>query len=466
MSSPDAKPASLQRRLALELSLALGLMLVALFLVLDQLVDRELYARMDTGLLERSRTIAAFLHAHPEPAGLDELGRLMPEYEVPGHTDFFELLGSDGTTQMRSASSGGKALARPPSVPTGVVPVYFDLTLPDRHAGRAIATMLDDRGTPKLLVVATERASHDRLERRIHHTLLAGIALALVLAVAIALLAVRRGLAPLLRFGAGIARIDGTQPPASLAATPLPRELEPFSRTLGSVLDRLYATIESERRFSRDVAHELRTPLAEIRTSIETAARAPADHDATRAAFATSIDAVERMQRAIDALLLLARQEAGLAATAVDPLDLPPLVENLAAALAAPMRERDIRLVRDLPAHLWVRSDVGALERIVSNLLRNAIEYAPRGSTLTIALESVDGAATLRIANPAPDLHGDDLPRLGQRFWRKSPSGGTAAHAGLGLALSRALARGLSLDLDFALQDGQLTARLGPIPLL
>lgn len=466
MSSPDARPPSLQRRLALELSLALGFMLVALFLMLDQLVDRELYARMDAGLLERSHTIAAFLHAYPESSELGELGRLMPEYEVPGHTDFFEVWNADGSSRARSPSSGNHALPRPPSLPTATAPVYFDLSLPDRHAGRAIATQLDGGGEPALLVVATEREPHDRLERSIHYTLMTGVALALVLAVLIALLAVRRGLAPLQRFGARIAELDGSQPPSPLAAEPLPRELEPFSRALGSALDRLYATIEGERRFSRDIAHELRTPLAEIRTSIEAAARTPDDADATRTAFSTSIGAVERMQRAIDTLLMLARQEAGLARAAVDPLDLPPLLEALADALGALMRGRGLRLAREIPAHLWVRSDVGALERIVSNLMRNAIEYSPSGSTVTMTLETSDSGTTLRIANPAPELRDDDLPRLGQRFWRKSPSGGTAAHAGLGLALSLALARGLSLELAFTLEDGQLAVRLGPIPLL
>jgi two-component system sensor histidine kinase QseC len=316
-----------------------------------------------------------------------------------------------------------------------------------------------------LLVVATEREPHDRLERSIHYTLMTGVALALVLAVLIALLAVRRGLAPLQRFGARIAELDGSQPPSPLAAEPLPRELEPFSRALGSALDRLYATIEGERRFSRDIAHELRTPLAEIRTSIEAAARTPTTPMRPGLRSAPPSERSNACS-ARSTLLMLARQEAGLARAAVDPLDLPPLLEALADALGALMRGRGLRLAREIPAHLWVRSDVGALERIVSNLMRNAIEYSPSGSTVTMTLETSDSGTTLRIANPAPELRDDDLPRLGQRFWRKSPSGGTAAHAGLGLALSLALARGLSLELAFTLEDGQLAVRLGPIPLL
>lgn len=463
MSSPEPRRPSLQRRLALELSLALGLMLVLLFVALDNLVDNELYARMDAGLLERTRTVAAFLHAHPEPVELGELGRLMPEYALPGHTDFFELWNADGSSRLRSLSSGGLPLARPPRPPTEAAPVYFDTPLPDGHAGRAVATMLASE-PGGLLVVAIERAPHDRLERRVHYTQMSGIALALVLAVLIALLAVRRGLAPLLRFGERIAGLDDTRPPVALAAEPLPRELEPFAQALGAAFDKLYATIERERRFSRDVAHELRTPLTEIRTSIEAAARAPDDYEATRAAFAASIDAVERMRRAIDALLMLARHEAGLARPAPDPLDLAALLKDQIDALEATARERGIRLACDCPPHCWVRSDVGSLERIVSNLLRNAIDYAPAGSRVEITVGTASGGdLELRFANPAPDLSAEDLGQLGRRFWRKSPSGGTAAHAGLGLALALALAHSIDLDLDFRLEDGLFSAHLGPL---
>ncbi|MBS0583546.1 MAG: sensor histidine kinase N-terminal domain-containing protein [Proteobacteria bacterium] len=470
MSSPDPRMPSLQRRLAIELSVALGLILVLLFLVLDRLVDNELYARMDAGLLERSRTIAAFLDAHPEPRELDELARLLPEYEMPGHTDFFEVWNADGSSRLRSPSSSGRSLARPPQRPAAGKPTYFDMILPDGHSGRAVATMLESHAADagrKLLVVATEREPHDRLERRIHYTLLGGIALALVLAVLIALLAVRRGLTPLLRFGERIAGLDGTQPPAKIADEPLPRELEPFARALGSAFDKLYATIERERRFSRDVAHELRTPLTEIRTSIETAAREPADQAGTRAAFAASVDAVERMQRAIDALLMLARHEAGLARPALDPLDLSALLGNLLDALQVLARERDIRFACACPPDLWIRSDVGSLERIVSNLLRNAIEYAPAGSRVDIGVDVADnGDIALHIANPAPNLSAEDLGHVGQRFWRKSPSGGTAAHAGLGLALALALAHSLGLELQFALQRDIFRVKLSPLKAL
>lgn len=470
MSSSEARAPSLQRRLALELALALGLILLGLFLVLDRLVARELYARMDSGLLDRAHTIIAFLQAHPEPAELGELGRLLPEYELPGHTDYFEIQDAAGASLARLPSSGKHRLARPASLPLAGQALYFDLPLPDQHGGRAVALALTtppgSLAHPALLVVATEREPHDRLERRIHNLLLAGIGLTFALAVLIALLAVRRGLRPVLRVGDAVSAADPAARSPALANLTVPRELEPFAQALTNAFERLYAMVESERRFSRDVAHELRTPLAEIRSSIESAQRQPDDAAATRAAFAASIAAVERMQRAIDVLFMLARQDAGLAPPAVDPLDLPPLLHGLLDGMESNARTRDIRCLRELPAHLWIRCDVGALERIVSNLLHNAIEYAPAGSLVTVAVEPGQETVTLCVSNAAPDLDADDLARLGQRFWRKTRTGGAAAHAGLGLALARALARSLGLELHFNLDQGRLAARLARIPCL
>jgi len=456
--------------MALELAVALGALLIGLFVVLDSLIDRELYGRLDHALQDHARAIAVYLENGPDAGELSVLRRLMPEYELPGHADFFEVWGADGSTLFRSASSADRPLQHPSAGGQG--PRYYDLDLPDGHAGRGLAmpvlARLGGKPTEVTLAVATERTEADRLERRIHYSLMGGVALALLLAVGIALLAVRRGLRPVLRFGERVAR-GGASPipapsPAPMADAALPRELEPFAAALDDAFARLYATIERERRFSHDVAHELRTPLTEIRASIEASSRRPGDDAARDAAYGTSIAAVERMQRAIDTLLQLARYEAGQDRPATDPLDAAALARRLLASLAPDAAERRVRIDDALPSALWVRSDVGSLERILSNLLRNAIAYAPEGSTIRLGAETSGGGCFLRMDNPAPGLDLADLDQFGERFWRKAPAGGTAAHAGLGLALARALAASLGLALTFELRDGWLAARLGPLP--
>lgn len=447
---------SLHRRLAVGLILCIGGTFAAVFPVLDRLIDRAIYQQMDLTLSQRAAAVGRALQ-EPDPQRLE---RLMPEYEPRGHTEFFTVFNEDnGQAVLRSPSSAGAVL--PVGLAAQGTPRYYDVMLPDGHAGRALATHVTLHGSQnRLLVVATEREGWDRTERRVHFALLVGIALATLLATGSALLLVQRVIVVLRRTGAAAARLNADQRMQPLGGD-LPRELKPFADAFNLGLRHLYTAIERERQFSRDVAHELRTPLAEIRTSAESALSAD-DPILAQHSLRAAVDATARMQRSVDTLLLLARLESGQHTQAPDPLDVAGLVRELMAALEGMQARRRLTVQADLPPSAWVRGDLGVIERILSNLLRNALEYAPDGDSITCRLERGDAGWLLSIGNAAPDLREGDLEHLGHRFWRKSSEGGTAHHAGLGLALAFALARAIDLPLRFSLQGGRLTARLGP----
>jgi two-component system sensor histidine kinase QseC len=465
--SPKGCAPSLQCRLTFGLALALVLILILMSTVLDYLIDRDLHAYMDESLSNRARTIAAVIEA--QPGKMDALRRLTPEYRLHSRTaDFFEVWDESGVSLFRSENGATPELARPPALPVAG-PLYYNLHLPDGDKGRALALPLDvpidGRAVRFTLVVVGNRTFESRLETNIDYALIFGVVLTLVLTLSIARWAVRRGLAPVLRAGERLAaRGDGELPPdGALDAPGLPSELRPFTHALDAAFARLHAVIESERSFSLNAAHELRTPLAEIRAATEVAARMPGDAQATQTAFATTLEAVGRMQRAIDTLLQLARYEAGYVNPALDPLDLSALLDTLLTALAPLAVRRGIVLERAYGAGIWVYSDLGALERIATNLLNNAISYAPQGSCVDVRVRTgagKDGKVTLEVGNLAPDLIQDDLAHLGVRFWRQSQGGGTAAHAGLGLALAQGLARSLGLAIDFELTQGRLLVRV------
>lgn len=452
---------SLHRQLAVGLVLSIGCVFGALFLALDYWIDREIYQRMDHMLLVRAGAVGRVL----QERDLQQLERLMPEYEPKGHTEFFTVFDASGRALLQSPSSGGTALSMGPE--RAGTPRYFDVVLPDGHAGRALATRLPPSagdGTPRMLVVATERENWDRTERRIHFTLLGGIVLALVLAVGLGLLVVQHVIAMLHRAGAQVATLDADAPMHGIGDD-FPRELKPFAAAFNIGLHRLYAAIARERRFARDVAHELRTPLAEIRISAE-AALADADPRQAQRSLSAAIDACTRMQRSVDTLLLLARLESGQDTVAPDPLDLAALVGGLIAARRDLGAARGITVRAELPPTAWVQSDLGIIERIVSNLLGNALEYSPEGEEITCRLRREGDGWLLAIDNAAPDLEAADLDHFGHRFWRKHPEGGTAHHAGLGLALTQGLAQALALTLRFGLDGGRLSVRVGPWPAL
>jgi len=454
MSSPDSPPLSIRVRLLLFLCTGMGVLMIALFVLLDLGVDRQIYGRLDNTLRARAHAISVLLESHPAAEALAELQAMSPEFAGGGHTDFLQLWDPQGHTLLTSGSNRKGDLKAPGTVPANQ-PLFYDLTLPDGHHGRAVAVRITLQGHSgdAILAVAEEREQVDALERQVHVALIIGIVLTSLLAVLLAVFAVRGGLRPLLAFG----RVaGGNAETATLSVAELPHELRPLADALNRAFARLRQALQRERRFARDVAHELRTPLAEMRTAVELARR----DDCTSPALEGALASADRMARCIDGLLSLSRYESGMQEVQVEPVDLAALLQRTLHLAAGPARRRAVQFDADVPAECWVQTDAALLERIVDNLVLNAAEYAPNGSTVEVQLTGSAAGARLRIGNLAPDLRSDDLERLGERFWRKSATREASRHGGLGLALARSLADLLGLRLAFSLDEGMLRVEL------
>ncbi|GAB3747488.1 sensor histidine kinase [Lysobacter olei] len=451
---PRAEAASLRRRVALGVAAALALALGGLFLALDVAVDREIYRRFDAGLSSRAHAIAVYLGA--DVKGARPIEQWMPEFREEGHTDFFQAWDAHGNVVARSRSAQAKDLRRPSTYG------YFDLLLPDGHAGRALARRypLDPRDARGALdiVVAEEREQLDALEGRLHLMLAVAISLALALALLLATRGAILGLRPLDRLVRRIAAVRLQEPRARLDDGSLPRELAPVARRFDEVIDTLMANLARERRFAQDLAHELRTPVAELRAITETSLMHPEPARLRQALEELSRLGAE-MDQTVAGLLALARHEAGLMVAQPEPLDLAGLVDATCARLAARRAERGLVCTPQLPAEAWVNADAAMSTRLLAILLGNAVEHAPAGSVVEVRLSL--SPLRLVIGNEAPMLSPADLPELGRRFFRADGAGGSGtAHAGLGLALAHALASAQQLTLAFTLEEGQLWAEV------
>jgi len=461
---------SLGNRLIVALVAGGSVTLGGLFLVLDLAIDRELYTRFDAALTARGRVLAGLIDTRAR-ATVSDAAR-WPEYAADGHQEFYQLWAADGATLARSASSDGHDLARPPRRP-GEQALLYDLVLPDGHRGRAVAMAVhgEHRGSgkqgPQTLVVATEREALEALERRLHLALSLGTLAALALMALLGIVTVRRGLAPLARFSDAIAARVVTRTHAGPAAVPtepaglpaagsLPAELQPIATRLNEAVDTALAALAREQRFAREAAHELRTPLAELRILVASEAGGIADPVALRRA-------VDGMTRSVDALLALARCEAGLETPAIEPVDLAEMLARQVGLLASEAAARGLDLALEAPAELWVMSDHAMLERIVANLIGNAVYHAPDGERVEVRAGRAGDSVRFTVANAAPGL---DVDTLAQVLAQPRPVNATAEtrpHAGLGLRLSEALARQLGLDLKLAREDERLVVCLGAL---
>jgi two-component system sensor histidine kinase TctE len=267
---------------------------------------------------------------------------------------------------------------------------------------------------------------------------LAGAGLTLLLLagalVGLGVIAVRRGLRPLLRLSGDIEHrsLENLQP---FDATGVPDEAAPIVAALNRLLHRLRVASLAQQSFLADAAHQLRTPLATLRTESELVLLEP--HPPQLEPTLQRIHAsAERAARLANQLLALAAADRVALNTA--PLDLRQICTEAAEDWLRPSLLGGVDLGFDLvPA--WVDGHAHLLRELLGNLLHNAIEYAGRGTSVTVRSRVADGHALLEVEDDGPGIPESERERVWERFQRGS--GSTGSGSGLGLAIVRDIAR-------------------------
>jgi signal transduction histidine kinase len=267
-----------------------------------------------------------------------------------------------------------------------------------------------------------------------------GVALGIMAVVSVGLgwLMAGRVLSPLRTITAAARRISAHSLHQRIAMTGPDDELKELGDTFDQLLGRLDASFRAQRQFVANASHELRTPLARQRTLLEVALRDRGATDVSlRAACERALVAGEQQERLIAALLTLARGERGL--DAFEPFDLAAIVTAVQAARRDDARDRRVSLaVSVAPATAF--GDQGLAERLVANLIDNAIRYNTADGRVEVAVGTEGGRAVLRVVNTGPVVPPDQLGRLFRPFQRMDPCRRAPGGLGLGLAIVSAIA--------------------------
>jgi signal transduction histidine kinase len=268
-----------------------------------------------------------------------------------------------------------------------------------------------------------------------------GIALALMALVSVGLgwLVAGRVLRPLAAITATARRLEGSTLHERINLQGPQDELKELADTFDQMLGRLDAAFETQRRFVANASHELRTPLAIARTEVDVALADPGTGAAELRAMAGRVlEANQRSERLIEGLLTLARSERQLRAG--EPLDLA-LAAADAVSVAAPEVERlGLRVSRVLGA-APVTGDRALLERLVANLVENAVRHNRPGGWVEVDTGRAGPLAVVRVANGGPSIPPDQVGTLFEPFRRLNPDRtGSARGAGLGLSIVRSVA--------------------------
>ncbi len=437
---------SLRAQLAWRLLIGGALLLGLAGAVAYWQMRRALVAEADAALRAMAQSIAALVEQKNGRVSLEIPSASLPQFDRPDGTDVYVLRAAEGAEIARSASLGKSVL--PAGEGTMDAPGCADVTLTDGRAFRCASLHFtppeeDEDEHPArfqkvgtVLVVGRDRAPLEHTLALLRVSLLLAGAAALGLLAALAHWGIRRGLAPVSALGEQVSAIDAASLGNRLAVDPLPQELQPIALRLNALLERLEAAFARERRFTATAAHELRTPLAELRALAEVNLTTPATESERSESWRDALATILRMESLALRLLDLARAEHGDRAVARCAV---PLGAALAAAWQPWQRraaERGVSLEAALPPELTALANVEILDIVLGNLCANAAEYAARQTPLRVQAVTENGTVRAHFRNRVENLTAADLPHLFERFWRKDESRSDGRRHGLGLALA------------------------------
>ncbi len=437
-------------------------------------IRTALLNQFDTSLASVARILAASVELDGDEIELEFEVQKMPDFQSAKHPTYYQLWKSDGTVVARSPLLDANDL---PQIQGDVDDLVFAKALtPEKRPLRTVGLKF----TPRL----ADGEEHEEREGREEHrdNLLAAQTLTLVVArdltgllgrltflrwllisaaatvtilsLVIAAVVVREGLAPLDAIAAEIAAIDQKNLAARIAAARAPSEIVPIKDTLNDLLERLEEAFKRERRFTADVAHELRTPLAGLRSTIEVTLIRQRENAEYQTALAESLSIVASMNAMVNNLLMLARLDARQVTLAAEQIRLAELVDAAWRPFADKAFQSQMTFENCIPADLTCQSDPEHLAMVLANLLENAAEYTNEAGQIRIAAQRTGDSLQVTFSNTGCKLTDDQVSKVLDSFWRADESRSDATvHSGLGLALVKRITTALG---------GAVTARIDP----
>jgi signal transduction histidine kinase len=470
---------SLRTRLFVYLTAGAAILFLVAGFALTRTMARWLQREFDRGLEAKAAALIGLTEQEADGIEFDFESELMPEFGDPAGPEYFELWLADGSLLRRSPSFELTDEARRATLPRttdpAVAPRFQDLRLPDGRRGRQIRVdfvprmeAAEDPGEtagapaaasapssrrPATLIVAREREGFDAGLRRLKVALGIG-AVGLMLALAgLTQGALRVGLRSLDRLNRQVRALDVTSLGTRVDVQAPPEEIAVVVEQVNALLDRLEAGFKRERQLSSDIAHELKTPIAELRNLSEVGARWPEDRAAVRKFFEDARAIALQMERIVVHLVALARYDEGREQVWTTRVRVAEVVEAAWKPLARAAASKRLELGQQISPALCLDTDPDKFALMVANLLSNAVEYSPPGGTVLCASAQTNGRSSISFSNRAENLEPQDLAVMFDRFWRKDEARAGGRNVGLGLSLVRALAGALRIEIATRLES-------------
>jgi signal transduction histidine kinase len=234
-------------------------------------------------------------------------------------------------------------------------------------------------------------------------------------------------------------------------------ELQRLSETFNQMMDRLEAAFKRITQFTADASHELRTPVALMRTAAELSLRRQRNEADYKEALSQILEEAERMSVLIESLMTLARMDSGSETLNLKRVDLASILRGVCTQSETLAESKQIRFQYDLPAEaVPVDADELAIRRLFLILIDNAIKYTAAGGLVHVKLETDGRHAVVEVGDTGIGIPNEDIPHIFERFFRADKARSREIGAGLGLSIARWIAdvHNANIEVDSILGAG------------
>ncbi|NOY64367.1 MAG: hypothetical protein GXO97_03060 [Nitrospirae bacterium] len=446
---------SIRRYLTLRLLFGLLILVLGSNALLYLYVYKKTVSQFDMSLQSSARDLASMAEQDSEGISVEWRREFHPEFTGHSEPEYFQIWSEDGRIIARSPSLKKHDLPRK----TGSInsPLFWNLTLPDGRPGRAIGISffphIDKEDSPfvrnpaRLELVLARSTTGITTILRIF--LFGSLFITVILCVGIVTMVPRiivSGLSPLKDLSQYTSSIDEYRLGTRYPTDNLPDELVPIVTRLNELLQRIENAFTREKRLTSDIAHELKTPIAELRSLSEVAMRWPDDSEFVSCALKNTVEIAHQMDRIVSQLLTLNRCEKDKQEIHPTSIDLVSLIRELWLHWERVAEEKSLKVEFSLADEVIIFTDRTMLSSIISNLFSNAVEYSPEGGDFRCVVKDEAGSIILSMQNSNETLTEDDLPHIFEYLWRKDTARSNSLHTGLGLTLVKAFASYLGIE--------------------
>jgi heavy metal sensor kinase len=215
-------------------------------------------------------------------------------------------------------------------------------------------------------------------------------------------------------------------------------EIDQLASTFNRMLERIESLVKGMEETNDNIAHELRSPITRIRGQAEAILTGNSSLEGYREMAASTIEESDRLLAMINTMLDIAEAEAGVMALKMSSVNVSALLHDICELYEPMTSEKSLKVIVEVPEAMVIRGDVQRLQRVVANLLDNAVKYTPVGGTIRLAAHLNDHQAELNVINSGQGIPAEKLPHIFQRFYRADASRSGPGY-GLGLSLAHAI---------------------------